>query len=413
MEQMLNEEMPQSSEKDRKYGIWFTYSIAASLLLIFVSTFVSFYIMNATSKHSSSYALQYNKKIEPISEAQYGYPFSYGNKEENTHTLPIYTENRKREKHIKQKNTGEHSQTNLKQEEVNMKFTNSLPKPLSEKYILQENKPKGNVQVLDKSIDQRSQADFKNQALLTKENVTAKQAIHLNNKEENASESILKNKMATNEKRQKIQIISSVDMRKAFVKDKVNLGLQTNGSIGFVSKGTNNYGVRLGLEFSKNLNPNLAVNSGVRYSAYKEAYKSTYRLGDEANYAHYQLITDLSNRKVNRRFVEFPAYIDYSLTDVIKLKAGGLLTYNKNNSSKIGHSALSIANNYNITDDVKLQAGKLMQDKHGYLGEAVIGTTIDLNKISLDVEGNYGLISNQAIDNRSILGIRLNYKFGR
>lgn len=418
MEQMLNDEMPIDKKKERKYGIWFMYSVAASLMLIFTATYVSYHLMGEASK-KTSYVFSQNKKIEAITDAQYGGDLF--SDEKNHHPEVIYsnlpTKNRiskqllPQSKSVNQVSILNDKRQNSPKIEVNSilesRQNNAFKKNRVESGFLLRNSKK--IESVSKSVNQSTLKSVDSKA-------DAQSSIQdddiLTNKKE-MSNTILKNKMVTNDTKRKIQIVSPIDFRKAIVKDKVDFGLKTNGSVGFVSKGFDNYGIRFGLEFSKNLNSTLALNSGVRYSAYKESYNTTYRLGEEEIHTNYKLITDLSNRKVDRRFLEFPLYADYSLTEVIKFKAGALVTYNKNNSSNANYSALTIANNNYINDDVKLQAGKLMQDKHGYLGEAVVGATINLDKISLDVEGNYGLISNQTIDNRSILGVRLNYKFGR
>lgn len=406
MEQMLNDEMPIQKKKERKYGIWFMYSVAASLILIFTATVVSYSLMKDT-QNARSIAFIRADKVQSISQDKYGYFFSPS--ESNEQIEQSYN--------IQVENQVTRQQSSLV-ERVN-KTNQSKFEDQSRRDILGGNKKQVQENLNKKSIDiQTKQFEQKNrfqqdQEVIKNEVVRSEKQLEPSSEQEGGFNSLLKNKMTTNQVNKPITIISTADMRKTLVNGRVDLGLKTNGSIGFVSKDLNQYGLRLGLEFSKPVSSSLSVNTGVRYSTYKQNYNSTYKLDKEMDYIQYDIISDLSNRKVNRRFLEFPLYANYALTDAIKLKAGSLLTYNKNNSSNASHSALSIANSNDLSDFAKLQAGKLMQDKHGYLGEAVVGATIELDKISLDVEGNYGLISNQTIDNRSVLGFRLNYKFGQ
>jgi len=72
----------------------------------------------------------------------------------------------------------------------------------------------------------------------------------------------------------------------------------------------------------------------------------------------------------------------------------------------------SIVNSPNVDAATKVFAPGYFNDQQGYLGEAVIGATLNVDKISFDAEILKGLISNQDIDNRSVVGVRLSYTFG-
>ena len=219
-----------------------------------------------------------------------------------------------------------------------------------------------------------------------------------------------KNGFVTNQKEKSYELMSALDIQNSFSTPKINLGLQTNGSIGLVSKDMEDFGLRLGFEIKKPLNENLSLNSGIRYSTYKDQYNSTYDVSS-AESDHY-LVERLSNREVSRRFIELPVYADLSLNENISIKSGFSVTYNNNHSDNSFVSPVAIAGNSSLTDDEKLEAGRLLNDQQGYLGEAVLGASVSVDKITFDVEGTYGIISNQEIDNRNIVGARISYRLG-
>lgn len=219
------------------------------------------------------------------------------------------------------------------------------------------------------------------------------------------------NKFVSNAGDQSYRIMSSIDIRNTLAKPNLNFGLQTNGSLGLVSKDMQDFGMRVGFELSKPLNNKFSLNTGLRYSTYKDSYNSTYDVKSESDN---HILQQLSHRDVNRNFIELPVYADYNLIgDIVSIKGGFSITYNNNNSDNTDASPMEIAANGALSDAEKIAAGNLLEDKHGYLGEAVLGASIELDKIIFDVEGTYGLISNQKIDNRNIVGARISYRFGK
>ena len=245
------------------------------------------------------------------------------------------------------------------------------------------------------------------QTLINSEIVRQRQA---DQQAKNRVETTTTNDFVTNQAEQDYKVVSSFEIPNTFTQPNLDFGLQSHGSVGLVSKNMEDYGLRLGFEVAKPISKNLSLNTGVRYSTYKDQYNQTYDVSNSetGNY----LVEQLSHRDVDRRFVELPVYADYNINNFLSIKSGFSVTYNTNNSDDTNTSPLAIAGNSALSDEAKREAGQLLNDQHGYLGEAVLGASIEIEKITLDVEGTYGVISNQEIDNRNIIGARISYRFG-
>lgn len=217
--------------------------------------------------------------------------------------------------------------------------------------------------------------------------------------------------LVTNQQQNEILFITP-EIRKTFQANR-DMGLQSNGSIGLVSDNFEDYGLRLGLEFQKPITRDVNLNSGVRYSIYKEEYSSTYNTNTKEELQSNLLVTRLNERNVTRNFVEIPVYANYEITPELTLKGGASLTYNSNKSESPGFSTLSIANNPTFSQDEKQEIGKLYQDQSGYLGEYLVGASLNVDKVSFDLEATRGFINNQGIENRNVVGMRVSYKFGK
>lgn len=218
-------------------------------------------------------------------------------------------------------------------------------------------------------------------------------------------------KFVSNAKKQVVQFITP-EISRSLIPD-IDMGLNANGQIGLVSKNFQDYGLRLGLELNKPLNQTISINSGLRYSAYKEMYRETYQLNIPEELQDQYLVESMSGRDVSRSFVEIPLYADFKVTENFKLKGGTSVTYNKNNSEAPILSSSQIVNSAYLSPDTKREAGKLYSDRDGYLGEFLVGASIEMDKISFDLEGTRGFINSQDIENRNVIGVRINYRFGK
>ena len=380
MQTLLDKEMPQ---KGKRINLFVYLPYAATLVLLVVAGFNLFSPSTKTINNSESENIAL---LEPISERKIHVPFqqNYSIAQPQHATTTNQSNNQRLVEKIS---------TSLSNEGiVQNKSFDLVPKQNQAKTVLPTNKQS---------------------TLVAQESAPAKQAeakIDVEDQQDINRQQLQTKKFTSNQKEQKAQQMNGFDLRTAFTKPKIDLGVSTHGSIGFVSKDLTDYGMRVGFELRKPLNKDLSLNTGIRYSAYKDAYNNTYQVGDfeSDNY----LVEELSTRNVDRSFIEIPVYADLSLHENLKVKGGVALTYNKNNSADARRTTNRIVQNTNISLDDKVQAGTMLDDQQGYLGEAVLGTTFIIDRVSLDVEGTYGIISNQKIDNRNIVGARLSYRIG-
>lgn len=204
-------------------------------------------------------------------------------------------------------------------------------------------------------------------------------------------------------------LMSSEEIEKTF-KEKKNKP-ELHGSLGFVSQNGENYGLRAGVEIEKPITNKLSVHTGVRYSRYIDQYGSTYDL-KQSNYSYASIIQELEQRNVQRSFIEMPVYSQLELAKNLRIKAGAVITYNNNESSS-AQDLLTQHQTTNFSSTFQDELSERIGDKKGYLGEAVIGAQMKFDKIAVDVEGTYGVISNQNITGRSVVGARISYQFGK
>jgi len=231
------------------------------------------------------------------------------------------------------------------------------------------------------------------------------------NEEENTNSILQEQPFLSNQKQQQTLLLTS-DIKKSFQPMK-DMGLQTNAAIGFVSENFDEYGLRLGLEVKKPLTNNLNAAAGVRYSVYKDDYATTYITDTPEELLDHAVISKMNERNVSRSFIEIPVYVDYEVSQQLKVKSGLAVTYNNNSSESPGFSSSAILNNSYLTDETKQEIGKLYKDESGYLGEMLVGASLTLDKITFDVEATRGFINNQDIDNRNVVGMRVSYRFGQ
>ncbi len=255
--------------------------------------------------------------------------------------------------------------------------------------------------------DNKSTAGQSKQAIA--KSTTKENSASLFSKQSNTSNE--ESKFVTNQEKQAI-VFMTPELSKSFM-PKIDMGLKANGSLGFVSKNFEDYGLRMGFELTKPVSHAVALNTGIRYSTYKDQYQETYEVDTPEELQDEYLVQSMSSRDVSRSFVEIPVYADVKVMDNFSLKGGASITYNKNNSEKPILSSSQIVNSAYLSPDTKAEAGKLYSDQEGYLGEFLVGATFDFDRIAFDVEATRGFINNQNIENRNVLGVRLSYRFGQ
>jgi len=192
-----------------------------------------------------------------------------------------------------------------------------------------------------------------------------------------------------------------------------NGNVSVSGSLGVVSSGFEEYGYRAGLELEKPIGKRVSVTSGIRYSRYSDDYEASYDINANERDLRSGVLKSLISRDVERDFYEVPVSLNYKVNEAITMKGGFAVTYNTNDASAPKAPASAVLTNSTLSQNTRNIAQTLYRDHEGYLGEAVVGANVDIDRISLEAEIMKGLISNNPIDDRNIVGVRLSYRFGK
>ncbi len=393
MEELLDRQLPQ----ERKRTFYSSYWIAASILLF---TTLSVFIANKyESQHQNTIAQQViQEAIKPLPNSPLEKTINTAN-----NTLDV------------QDNIG-----HLEQRAAKSTSDKKWPKPSTslaqsiEK--VQIAKLSDNDGIPSLALQVKPTNWHKNQKVMASSN-TATIPVKQNTTQsiEESAQSVIKKTsdqegMMTNQKQKNVQFITP-EIASSFMED-VDMGLRSSGSIGLVSKNLDDFGIRFGFELEKPISSKMSINLGIRYSAYKDNYKGTYEVDTPEFLKDDYIVESMANRDVARNFVEIPLYANYKVVENLNIKGGASLTYNKNNSEDPILSTNQIINSNSLSTFEKKEVGRLISDSQGYLGEVLVGATYEMGKISVDLEATRGFINNQNIENRNVLGMRLNYRFG-
>ncbi len=190
--------------------------------------------------------------------------------------------------------------------------------------------------------------------------------------------------------------------------------VQVLGALGILTSGFDGYGMRSGLELKKPLDDKLSIVTGVRYSRVKEQYDETYQIDPmrDSRIANSEPLANLARRKVDRNFVEIPLYLNLEAGKQIDFKAGLAVTYNMNDSDNLEEINSQLAQN-SVSSFDRYIGNELQTDHDGYLGEGIFGAKVNFDKVSVELEAIKGIIKNENVENRSILGLRLSYNFAK